>query len=179
MCILNKTTVVKLEPFKPSDFDLFISWIDSKELLLQIAGNYFFYPLTPSQLQNYLDDKNSFAFSIVETSSNNVIGHSEIILLDNKVCKLDKILIGDKATRGKGVGQKVVAELLTFSFENLSAEKAELYVYDWNTGAIKAYENVGFVINHDKQMLTDVDGKTWKALNMTIGKGEWLSLQQQ
>jgi RimJ/RimL family protein N-acetyltransferase len=179
MCILNKTTVIKLEPFKPSDFDLFISWIDSKELLLQIAGNYFSYPLTPHQLKNYIDDKNSFAFGIVETSSNQVIGHSEIILLDNKICKLDKVLIGDIANRGKGVGQKVVTKLLAFSFENLSAEEVELYVYDWNTGAIKTYENVGFVINHDKQMLTDVDGKVWKALNMTIDKREWLSLQQQ
>jgi RimJ/RimL family protein N-acetyltransferase len=171
--------MIKLEPFNQSDFDLFISWIDSKELLVQIAGNYFSYPLTPPQLQNYLDDKNSFAFNIVETSSNKVIGHSEIILLDNKVCKLDKILIGNKANRGKGVGQKVVNELLTFSFENLNAEKAELYVYDWNTGAIKAYEKVGFVINHDKQMFTDVDAKVWKALNMTIDKREWLSSQQQ
>jgi RimJ/RimL family protein N-acetyltransferase len=171
--------MIKLEPFKPSDFDLLVSWIDSKELLLQIAGNYFSYPLTPPQLQNYLNDKRSFAFSIVETSANKVIGHSEIILLDNKVCKLDKILIGDKANRGKGVGQKVVNELLAISFENFSAEKAELYVYDWNTGAIKAYERVGFVINHDKQILTEVDGKVWKALNMTIDKREWLSLQQQ
>lgn len=171
--------MIKLEPFKPSDFNLFISWIDSKELLLQIAGNYFSYPLTLAQLQNYLYDKNSFSFSIVEKSTNKVIGHSEIILLDNKVCKLDKILIGDEAYRGKGAGKKVVNELLAFSFENLSAEKAELYVYDWNMGAIKLYERVGFIINNDKQLLTDVDGKIWKALNMTIGKSEWLSLHQQ
>lgn len=169
--------MIKLEPFKPSNFDLLISWIDSKELLLQIAGTYFSYPLTTTQLQNYLDDKSSFAFNVIETSSNKIIGHSEIIKLDNNVCKLDKILIGDKANRGKGVGQQVVSKLLTFSFENLNAEKAELYVYDWNTVAIKSYERAGFVINDDKQMLTDIGGTIWKALNMTIGKEKWLLLQ--
>jgi RimJ/RimL family protein N-acetyltransferase len=166
--------MIKLEPFKPSDFDLLISWIDSKELLIQIAGNYFSYPLTTNQLQKYLDDKNSFAFSIVETSSNKVIGHSEIILMSNNECKLDKILIGDKANRGKGFGQQVVSELLTFSFRNLSAEKAELYVYDWNINAIKSYERAGFIINYDNQMLTNIDGKTWRALNMNIDKEKWL-----
>ena len=169
--------MIKLQPFKPSDFDLIISWIDSKEILLQIAGTYFSYPLTTAQLQSYLDDKNSFAFNVVETSSYKVIGHSELILLDNNICKLDKILIGEKANRGKGVGQQLTSELLTFSFENLKAEKAELYVYDWNIGAIKAYERVGFVINHRKHLLTDNDGTIWKALNMTIEKEKWMSLK--
>lgn len=170
--------MIKLEPFKPSDFDLLISWIDSKELLLQIAGTYFTYPLTTAQLQNYLDDKSSLAFNITEASSNKVIGHSQIIMLDNNVCKLDKVLIGDKALRGKGVGQQVVSKLLTFSFENLKAEKAELYVYDWNTGAIKSYERAGFVINYDKQMLTDIGETIWKALNMTIEKEKWILLKK-
>ena len=165
--------MIKLEPFKPSDFNLLISWIDSKELLIQIAGPYFSYQLTATQLQNYLDDKNSIPFNVVETSSDKVIGHAEIILLDNNVCKLDKVLIGDKANRGKGFGQQTISRLLTFTFENLKAEKVELYVYDWNTDAIKTYERAGFIINHDKQMQTNIDGTIWKALKMTIEREKW------
>ena len=79
--------------------------------------------------------------------------------------------------RGKGVGQQVVSKLLIFSFENLKAEKVELYVYDWNRGAIKSYERAGFVIDYDKQILTEIGGTIWKALNMTIDKRKWLLLQ--
>jgi RimJ/RimL family protein N-acetyltransferase len=166
--------MIKLSPFKQSDFGLFISWIDSRELLLQIAGPYFSYPLNDTQLEKYLDDKNSFAFNVVETLSNKVIGHSEIILLENNVCKLDKILIGDKANRGKGAGQQIASELLKFCFDNLRAEKVELYVYDWNTSAIKVYEKVGFIIDQDKQMQMVVDRTIWTVLTMTIDKGKWL-----
>lgn len=166
--------MIKLESFKPSDFTLLISWIESKDLLLQIAGTYFSYPLTVEQLQNYSDEKNTFAFSVVEATSNKIIGHAEIILLNDTVCKLDKVLIGDKDNRGKGVGQQVIRKLLTYSFEKLGSEKVELFVYDWNTGAIKSYEKAGFVINHNKRLLTNVEGSVWKALYMTIDKEKWL-----
>jgi RimJ/RimL family protein N-acetyltransferase len=166
--------MIKLKPFRQSDFDILLSWIDSKELLIQIAGTYFSYPLNVSQLQSYLDDKNSFAFNVIETASNKIIGHSEVIMLDNNVCKLGKILIGDKYSRGKGVGRQIVNELLTVSFGKLKAVKTELYVYDWNTGAIKSYERAGFNVNPEKQMLTEINGTTWKALNMTINKEKWL-----
>jgi RimJ/RimL family protein N-acetyltransferase len=166
--------MIQLEPFNPSDFDLFISWINNKELLLQIAGTYFSYPLTATQLQKYLQDENSHAFSMVDEASGKVIGHAEIIMQGNNVCKLDKILIGDTTSRGKGIGQQVINELLAFSFNHLLAEKVELYVYDWNTGAIKLYEINGFAINNDKLIFTEVHGIFWKALNMTIDKEKWL-----
>jgi RimJ/RimL family protein N-acetyltransferase len=169
--------VIKLAPFKPSDFDLLISWIGSKELLLQISGNYFSYPLTIAQLQIYLEDKKSMAFAIVETGSNKTIGHAEIILLGNNVCKLDKILIGDQASRGKGLGQEIVRELLKFSFQNLSAERVELYVFDSNIAAIKSYEKSGFTLDKDKQLLRSTDGMDWNVLSMTMPKEKWLSFQ--
>jgi hypothetical protein len=43
--------MISLKNFKPDDFDLMISWMDYKELLIQIAGPYFSYPLTHAQLQ--------------------------------------------------------------------------------------------------------------------------------
>jgi RimJ/RimL family protein N-acetyltransferase len=169
--------MVRLEPFGPDDFDRFISWIGNKELLLQIAGTYFSYPLTSAQLQNYLNDDNSRAFNIVDTLTNTVIGHAEIIPGHNKVCKLDKVLIGDKANRGKGIGRYVINLLLAFSFKNLEAKKVELNVYDWNTVAIRSYERCGLIINYDKQMTTEFDGAIWAALNMVIDKEKWASLQ--
>src|SRR5688500_5802554 len=166
--------MIRLEPFKESDFNTFIRWIDSKELLVQIARLVFTYRLTYDQLQKYLDDKKSHAFNISDTMSNKVIGHSEIIVVDDVMCKLDKVIIGDPSVRGKGIGLQIMQELLKHSFEKLNAQIVELNVYDWNIAGLKCYEKVGFTLNPDKKQLTQLDGVTWTALNMIIHREKWL-----
>jgi RimJ/RimL family protein N-acetyltransferase len=166
--------MIKLAPFQKSDFERLISWIDNKELLITIAGTVFTYPLTVDQLQTYLDDPKSYSFNIVDINQNKIIGHAEIIISDNGTCKIDKLLIGDKTNRGKGVGQQTINELLDYSFEKLGVGLVELNVYEWNIAGIKCYEKCGFTINPDKLHFTQVDNKKWKALNMIISKNKWI-----
>jgi len=166
--------MIELTSFTETDFDLLISWIDSKELLIQIAGHQMIYPVTNAQLEHYLQEENSFAFNVVDTASNKIIGHAQIQLVDEVTCKLDKVLIGDKSNRGKGLGQQLMDALLKLSFERFNASKVELNVFDWNIAARKAYEKTGFLFNHDKTMQFAVDGVTWTAVNMTIDKNTWL-----
>ena len=141
---------------------------------MQIAGPDYSYPLTTGQLQKYLDDEKSCSFNVVDLD-NNVIGHSEIILQENDLCKIDKLIIGEKSNRGKGIGLKVIDELLRFSFEKLGARQVELNVYDWNIAGIKCYQKAGFTFNPDKKVTTEINGEFWTALNMIIDKDRWLS----
>ena len=171
--------MIRLEPFTESDFDTFIRWIDSKELLIQIAGVIFTYPLTTDQLQKYLDDKKSHAFNIVDAPSNKIIGHSEIIVVDDVMCKLDKVIIGEPTARGKGVGLQIIQELLKYSFQELNAQIVELNVYDWNIAGLKCYKKAGFTLNPEKTQFTQLDGVTWTALNMIIDRERWLSVQEK
>jgi RimJ/RimL family protein N-acetyltransferase len=165
--------MIKLTPFKPSDFDRFISWIDSKELLITIAGTILTYPLTTDQLHAYLNNPNSISFNVVDTIQNKTIGHAEIIKTGIDTCKLDKVLIGDKAIRGKGIGEKLMNELLDYSFRKLDMNEVELNVYDWNVAGIKCYEKVGFVMSPNKRQTTILDNIQWIALNMTIDRKNW------
>jgi RimJ/RimL family protein N-acetyltransferase len=166
--------MIKLEPFRESDFDIFISWIDSRELMVQIAGSVFSYPLSRKQLQKYLDDERSMAFNIVDANLNTIIGHAEIYQLDKDTCKLDKLIIGDKSSRGKGYCQPIMAQLLELAFAIPHVKRVELNVYDWNTAAKKCYERVGFVVNPDKNFSTHVGGNDWLALNMFVERDVWL-----
>lgn len=166
--------MIKLSPFEPSDFNKFISWIDSEELLITFAGTYFTYPLNTSQLQNYLDDKNSFSFNIVDIIQNKTIGHAEIILMGDGLCKLGKVLVGDISDRGKGIGGLIINELLEHSFEKLNAKEVELNVFDWNIAGIKCYKKAGFMFNEQKIYSMQVNGATWIAKNMRIDKEQWL-----
>jgi RimJ/RimL family protein N-acetyltransferase len=160
--------MIKLEPFRQSDFNTLISWIDSEELLVTIAGTAFTYPLTINQLQNYLEDDRSMSFNIVDAPANKVIGHAEILLANDGTCKLDKLLIGDKSNRGKGIGEQVLKELLKYAFNTLAVHAVELNVFDWNLAGIRCYEKAGFAINPHKTSNFEVNGNNWVALNMII-----------
>jgi len=160
--------MIKLEPFREKDFERFIAWVDNKELLMTIAGPYFSYPLTADQLQAYLNDAKSYAFNIVDSDENTIIGHAEIRESGNGIFKIDKLLIGDKASRGKGLCQPIMQLLTGHAFTQLQATTVELNVFDWNTAAIKCYERTGFVINANKTMSFPVGDKIWTVLNMGI-----------
>lgn len=168
--------MIKLELFKPSDFDTFISLLDNQEILIAIAGTYFSYPVTHEQLQKYLDDKTSIAFNVLDNDT--IIGHAEIIDMGNGLYKLDKVII-DQKIRGKGYGQQLINALLEYSFEKLNAAIVELNVYDWNVAGIRCYEKTGFTFNPEKKFATKTGDIEWVALNMTIDKNKWINWQKQ
>jgi RimJ/RimL family protein N-acetyltransferase len=165
--------VIELTPFGPSDFDTLINWTDSAELLLTIAGDVFSYPLTHKQLATYLANEKSWAFNIVDPSRNKIIGHAELLLSPKDICKIDKLIIGDKDNRGRGIGQQVINKLLDYAFTNLDITTVELNVFDWNIAGIRCYEKCGFSMNPGKQSSFRVGDNNWIAFNMTISKNEW------
>jgi len=169
--------MIKLEPFKQSDFDTLISWIDSKELLVQFAGSVFSFPLSRDQLQKYLGDERSMAFNIIDVDLKTIIGHAEIYHIDKDTCKLDKIIIGDKSSRGKGLCQQIMKTLLNLSFAMINIKRVELNVYDWNVAAKRCYEKVGFVVNPDRNFSTQVNGNSWLALNMVFERDRWIEVK--
>ncbi len=165
--------MIELKPFDKTDFNQLISWVTSKELLIQFAGPIFTFPLTLEQLEIYVADKNRFPFKVINSKSGVVIGHAEVYYSGNKIAKLCRILIGDKSLRGQGIGEEIVNQLVEYSFNKLGALKVELNVYDWNTSAIKCYKKVGFVINSERNKTTHVENNKWTAINMTLEKFNW------
>ena len=162
--------MIQLEPFSENDFERLIAWVDNKELLMTIAGPYFSFPLTEEQLHAYTSDAKSYSFNIVDAAENIIIGHAEIRESGNGIFKIDKLLIGDKASRGKGLCQPIMQLLVNYAFTQLHATTVELNVFDWNTAAIKCYERTGFVMNADKTTSFPVGDKVWTAMNMQIKK---------
>jgi RimJ/RimL family protein N-acetyltransferase len=124
--------MIRLEPFGQEDFATLISWIDNRELLVTIGGDAFSFPLTEDQLKSYLKDENSHSFKVIDASSNATIGHAEILWSGDDLYKIDKLIIGEVANRGKGIGQEVIRELLAYCFTILNAKVVELNVFDWN-----------------------------------------------
>jgi RimJ/RimL family protein N-acetyltransferase len=157
--------MIKLERFDKSAYADLISWVDSEELLMQFAGPSLSFPLTAEQLDKSLEDKNRYAFTIVDIDTKEKIGHCEIYLMENSA-KLGRILIGKEQYRGKGVGEQIVKKLTEFAQRYMDRKEIELYVFDWNIAAIKCYEKCGFKIRPEKILERKIKGETWIAVNM-------------
>jgi RimJ/RimL family protein N-acetyltransferase len=161
--------VIRLEKFRRSDYSKLISWINSEEILLQIAGRQMIFPLTVDQLDLSQSDKNRNAFSIINIQTGQSIGHCELYLLENSA-KIDRVIIGDHSMKGKGICSQIMNLLLEYGFTVLDQRVIELNVFDWNTVAIRCYEKAGLTKNSDKTMEFEINGKKWIAFNMSIDK---------
>lgn len=159
-------SMIQLIPFKPADFKKLISWLDNEELLVQVAGPIFSYPLTAEQLVTYLADEKRYAFKVIDPNTNEAIGHAELYKQEENVAKICRVLIGNEAYRGKGLGQELMNALVSYAINELQVPTIELNVYDWNVQAIRCYEKVGFVFVPEKYTTIKVKGDTWKSLNM-------------
>ena len=156
--------MIKLTEFKEEHYQLLVNWLNTPKILMQVAGYSFTFPLTVAQIKNSVEDKNRYCF-LIENELDEGIGHAEIYIKPTGAL-LGKIIIGDDAYRGKGLGKQVVNKLLDIAFNILGQPMAELNVFDWNTGAIKCYEKCGFILNPYKQLQRQIEGETWTAVNM-------------
>ncbi|KFF04809.1 GNAT family N-acetyltransferase [Flavobacterium reichenbachii] len=164
--------MIFLEKFQKQFYSELIDSIKSAKELMQFGGPEFTFPLTEEQVDKTLSDKNRIAFRAANLSDGATIGHCEIYFKDDSA-KLGRILIMDVNQRGKGIGEQMVILLLEFILKNRKERSVELNVFDFNIGAIKCYEKVGFTINPDKKLLREVDGEIWTALNMVLHLEDW------
>jgi RimJ/RimL family protein N-acetyltransferase len=143
--------LVKLEPFAEADIDRLISWIPSRESLVQWTGPVFDYPLDRAQLNRHLTEARQeepvdLVFKALDRDTGRAIGHGELVRIDakNLSAALARILVGPSELRGRGIGEGIVRALLRIAFDHLSLHRVALNVFDYNQAAIRCYQKVGF-----------------------------------
>ena len=176
--------MIRLELIKKEDLYKIVEWNRNKSAndLVQWAGPLYEYPLTLSQVEKYfLDEKNkevvdTYIYKIISISTEEIIGTVELREVDreNKIARVCRFLIGEEKERGRGIGALALKEILRSGFEDREFEKITLGVFDFNKGAVRCYEKVGFVI---EKLLKDVrkakDGY-WSLYEMAISKSQWI-----
>ena len=170
---------VVLKKFQPREYKKLISWIKSKEFMVQWAGPIFEYPLTEQQLNNYRDGMPTNPpgrkiYSVFNADTDEHIGHIELndIDLQNNSAKICRVLIGNEYI-GKGYGKEIVKAIIKLGFEDLQFHRIDLRVFDFNTSAVKCYESVGFVHEGILREARKVDNEYWNLLQMSILKKEY------
>ncbi|MTI57567.1 GNAT family N-acetyltransferase [Geosporobacter ferrireducens] len=179
--------MIKLQPLERQDFKKILEWNENKSAddLAQWAGTLYNHPLNEEQLENYfryhiyIDHPTIFVYKIILGETNEAIGTVELRQADaeNKIGKVCRFLIAHQSMRGKGLGRKVLQEIVRLGFEDFGFNKIALNVFDFNTGAIQCYERVGF---KKEKLLKNVrkgmDGD-WSSYEMVLLKTEWKSKQ--
>ncbi len=177
--------MISLELMEKEDLQKIIEWNTNKsaDYLLQWAGPKFTYPLMLDELERYfmeeVHDLNSdiLLYKIILVSTNEIIGTIELREIDkvNKIARVCRFLIGKNTNRAKGIGKKVLEEILRNGFEDRGLEKITLGVFDFNTSAIKCYEKVGFIKKNFIENARKSSTGYWNLYEMAISKDEWRS----
>lgn len=172
--------MVELQPFTEADWPTLIGWIDSPEFMMQWGGPAFSYPLDAAQLEPLLraaaaKEPEVLLFKAVDSEDRQTVGHIQLLAIDraNRSARIGRVLVGPPHLRGRGIGTQMIRALLHIAFARLGLHRIDLYVFDFNYGAIACYEKSGF---RRKGVLRDarkVGDAYWSLVEMSILEEEW------
>lgn len=156
---------IKLDSLNDSDLNDMSPWFNEVEFLR-------FYDTVPAipksqkemlkLLEYYEASDEKVIFAIRKLDSNKIIGIAGLdeILWSNGVATAF-IGIGDKASKGKGLGKEAMRLLLDFGFNELNFYRIQLNVISYNIAAIGLYESVGFIKEGIYREFIHRDGKRY------------------
>ena len=171
------TGLIYLRPAERTDVPLFVSWLNdlrTTRTLLMIG------PMSEIAEERWFDQmlehqgKDRWHFVVCRRADDRPVGVLDLHEVDlrNGGASLG-ILIGDPADTGQGYGSDAVRALVGFGFDQLRLERIQLDVFDYNEGARRVYERVGF--RHEGTLRHAVyrDGAFHDVHRMAVLRDEW------
>ena len=162
-----------LSPMNVEDAETYVKWLNSRDVsdnlgLTSSVGR------VPGE-KEYIESKkgNDYDFSIV-LNDDTLIGNISLMNVNLVSGKATLgIFIGDESNRNKGYGTEAMKLLVDYGFNILRLHNIDLNVFDFNKGAIKSYEKVGFKEYGRRHESYFLDGKYHDEICMEIiNKGE-------
>ena len=117
-----------------------VKWTNEKgkDFLEQWAGKSLDFPLTESQIDDLKDIYSIFC-------ENEFVGIIQKIRKEMDNVHIGRFLINPELT-GRGLGKKALIEFINLIFQDEDVNSITLNVFDYNVGAKKLYEKVGFKV---------------------------------
>ena len=117
-----------------------VKWTNEKgkDFLEQWAGKNLDFPLTESQIDDLKDIYSIFC-------ENEFVGIIQKIRKEHDNIHIGRFLINPELV-GRGVGKKALIEFINLIFQDEDVNSITLNVFDYNVGAKKLYEKVGFKV---------------------------------
>ena len=150
--MVMKGNVMKFRKADIKDIDeLFILFKELMTLHGKEVSNIFKVEVEESMVRNYISDiisKENYNLYVAENEK--IIGVIEVINLmeenkmhrNRKYALIDKLVV-DEVYRGSGVGNKLI-EYAEKEIKSMGIDEVELYVWEFNKGALNLYGKRGY-----------------------------------
>ncbi len=150
--MVMKGNVMKFRKADIKDIDeLFILFKELMTLHGKEVSNIFRVEIEENMMRNYISDiisKENYNLYVAEDEK--IIGVVEVINLieenkmhrNRKYALIDKLVV-DEGYRGLGIGKKLI-EYAEKEIKSMGIDEVELYVWEFNEGALNLYEKRGY-----------------------------------
>ena len=148
-----------IDGIKDNNKNDIVKWTNEKgkDFLEQWAGKSLDFPLTESQIDDLKDIYSIFC-------ENEFVGIIQKIRKEHDNIHIGRFLINPELT-GRGLGKRALIEFINLIFQDEDVNSITLNVFDYNVGAKKLYEKVGFEV-------VNVTENPMKKYMMIMKKGE-------
>ncbi len=160
-----------LSPCSAEDAALWAQWDNDLEVAIPL-GDEAYTPLALTKAQEIVDHalhNQDHLFSIVDLATDTVIGRCMLFnlnLVDRNA--MLGIVIGVKSYRSQGYGQEAVRLLVDYGFNLLNLNSIMLGTFEFNTRAIRCYEQAGFKEIGRRRQARIIGGRKFDAILMDI-----------
>lgn len=169
--------LVRLREMRGTDAPFFRDWLNVPETARAVNGGAPM-PYTLEEEESFVrrfgghnDNECHFA---VETLDGTLLGVCSYSGADwvSRNC-LVGWFIGDPSMRGRGYGTDMILTLMDICFNELDMHKVSLNVFEYNTGAVRLYEKLGFVREGARRSAVYTQGRRWDDIRYSMLRHEY------
>ena len=174
---------IELALLEVHDYRTIVEWNKGRDadFLYQWAGPGYEFPITEAKIaQRITNGANSKGadtniYKIVSRSTNEMIGTIELFRINREknTATIGRFLINEKF-RGRGLGKYALKILVDKGFKEFGLKELNLRVFDFNEGAIKCYEKVGFTKSDYKENVRQTNQGSWGVYEMKIKRSGYM-----
>jgi len=169
-----------LRPLERGDFATTLAWHRDRDLRNAVLGYPF--PVTEEGEAQWYEQaladqsRRAATFAICADGDHAALGLVRLSGIDWIVRSAEfSIVIGNAASRGKGIGRAATERLIAYGFDDLNLNRIYLRVTAENLAAIKLYEGLGFQQEGVCRQHAFVDGALVDIVMMALLREEWSS----
>lgn len=166
---------VYLRPLEISDAEAMAPWMNDREVVRTLQT---MRPVTEESERSFIErvsrSDTDVATAIMTRAGDRFIGTAGLMHINWRERHAGYgISIGDKSCWGRGFGTETTRLLTAHAFETLNLNRVWLHVYEFNLGAIRAYEKAGYQREGVLRQATYVEGRYHDVHVMAILREHW------
>lgn len=170
---------IRLRAIEREDLPRFVTWLNDPAV---ISGINLLAPLSLPQEEKWFDhlleqpvEEHPLVIEVDTSEGWTPIGNIALNSIDLKERSAEAgIFIGEKSFWNQGYGREAMQLILHHGFNNLNLNRIFLRVNETNPGAVKSYENAGFIHEGRMRQAHYQNGQYFDVLLMSVLRSEWM-----